>query len=144
LRQLGGWPALARLRRMLGLFCFFYACLHLAVYVVLDLTFAWHEVLADILERPFITVGATTFLLLLPLAVTSTRGWQRRLGRTWQRLHRLVYAAGIGAIVHFLWAVKADLREPLVYAALLALLLGWRLARRYFPNSLSQRRNLVD
>ena len=126
LRRLTGRPELGRVRRMLGLFAFFYACLHLLNYVVLDLFFRWEEILADVVEKPFMTVGLATFLLLLPLAVTSTRGWQRRLGRRWARLHRLVYVAGVAAVVHFLWAVKADLREPLVYAALLGLLLGYR------------------
>ena len=126
LRRLTGRPELGQVRRMLGLFAFFYACLHLLNYVVLDLFFRWEEILADVIEKPFMTVGLATFLLLLPLAVTSTRGWQRRLGRRWARLHRLVYVAGVAAVVHFLWAVKADLREPLVYAALLGLLLGYR------------------
>jgi sulfoxide reductase heme-binding subunit YedZ len=130
LRRLLRRPALGSIRRMLGLYSFFYACLHLANYVVLDLFFRWEEILADVVEKPFMLLGLTTYLLLLPLALTSTRGWQRRLGRRWMQLHRLVYVAGITATIHFLWAVKADLREPLVYAALLALLLGYRLQQR--------------
>lgn len=130
LRRLTGWRGLLRVRRMLGLFCFFYALLHLATYLVLDLQLEWDELLADIVERPFISAGLTTFLLLLPLALTSTRGWQRRLGRRWQQLHRLVYAAALGALLHFFWAVKADLREPLLYAGVFALLLGYRAVAR--------------
>jgi sulfoxide reductase heme-binding subunit YedZ len=130
LRRLLGIPELVRFRRMLGLFAFFYACLHLLNYVVLDLNFRWEQITDDVVDQPFMTLGLTTFLLLLPLAVTSTRGWQHRLARRWTMLHRLVYVAGITATVHFLWAVKADLREPLVYAGLLALLLGYRLHYR--------------
>ncbi len=130
LRRLLRVPELGKFRRMLGLYAFFYASLHLLNYVVLDLFFRWEEILADVVEKPFMTLGFTTFLLLLPLAVTSTRGWQRRLARRWTLLHRLIYVAGITATIHFLWAVKADLREPLVYAGLLALLLGYRMHHR--------------
>jgi sulfoxide reductase heme-binding subunit YedZ len=120
------WPV--RFRRLLGLYAFFYASLHLAVYVVLDLDGYWAQVLTDIARRPFITVGFVAWLLLLPLALTSTRGWMRRLGRRWGQLHRAVYvAAGLG-VLHFAWGVKADLREPLLHAGVLALLLGTRVA----------------
>jgi sulfoxide reductase heme-binding subunit YedZ len=127
LRRVTGWGWLLRLRRMLGLFVFFYASLHLTAYLVLDQALDWGEIVADIAMRPYITVGFAAFLLLVPLAVTSTRGWVRRLGRRWQRLHRAVYAIGILGVLHFLWLVKADLREPLIYGAILAVLLAWRL-----------------
>jgi sulfoxide reductase heme-binding subunit YedZ len=133
LRRLLGqaWPI--RFRRLVGLYAFFYACLHLATYVILDLGQYWSQILEDIVKRPYITVGFAAWLMLVPLALTSTRGWMRRLGRRWGQLHRLVYAVGVLAVLHFLWLVKSDLREPLVYAGILALLLGlrlwWRLRR---------------
>lgn len=123
------WPI--RFRRLLGLYAFFYACLHLTIYVVLDLNGYWPQILEDIVKRPFITVGFLAWLLLTPLAITSTRGWIKRLGRRWGQLHRAVYAVGILAVLHFFWLVKADLREPLIYAAILALLLGLRLYWRW-------------
>jgi sulfoxide reductase heme-binding subunit YedZ len=127
LRRLTGqsWPI--RFRRLAGLYAFFYATLHLATYLVLDLGQYWSQILEDIVKRPYITVGFAAWLLLLPLALTSTRGWMRRLGRRWSQLHRLVYAVGALAVLHFLWLVKSDLREPLIYAGVLALLLGLRL-----------------
>ena len=126
LRRLGGWPALAPLRRTLGLAAFGYVCLHLLTYVVLDQFFDWNAIVEDVLERRYITAGFAGFLCLLPLAITSTRSWQRRLGRRWVKLHRLVYvAAGLG-VAHYLWLVKSDLRGPLVHAGVLALLLGGR------------------
>ncbi len=131
LRQLTGWSWVMRVRRMIGLFAFFYAALHLLGYVVLDQFFDWGAIFADILKRPYITVGMTAFALLVPLAVTSTNAMMRRLGgRRWQQLHRLVYPAAILGVLHFYWLVKADVREPLLYAALLAVLLGYRLAQR--------------
>ena len=111
---------------MIGLFAFFYVCLHFSVYLVFDHFFDPVTIAEDILERPYITLGFAAFVLLIPLAVTSTQGMMRRLGRHWQRLHRLVYVCAVLAVLHFIWLVKADLREPLVYAAVLALLLGWR------------------
>jgi sulfoxide reductase heme-binding subunit YedZ len=126
LRRLSGWTWPLRLRRLLGLFAFFYALLHLLVWVVLDRQLAWAGMFADVLERPFITVGLAAFVLLLPLAATSTRGMMRRLGRRWQRLHRTVYGIGILAVVHYLWLVKADLAPPLTYALILTLLLALR------------------
>lgn len=126
-RRWTGWNPIQKVRRLTGLFAFFYACLHLAVYLVLDQFFAWSFIWEDIAERPFITVGAGAFLCLLPLALTSTRGWIRRLGRNWARLHRLVYLAGALAVLHYVWKQKADIRDPLVAAAVLALLLGVRL-----------------
>lgn len=128
LRSLTGWAFLMRFRRMLGLFAFFYACLHFLSWIAVDKLFDWDEIVADVFERPFITLGFTSFVLLIPLAVTSTNGMMRRLGgRRWRALHRLVYAVGIGGVAHFLWLVKSDIREPLFYGAILGLLLGYRL-----------------
>ena len=126
LRQLTGWNVLAKFRRMLGLYAFAYASLHLLAYLVLDLRGDWLHLAEDIAKRPYITVGFAAWLLLVPLAVTSTRGWMRRLGRNWGRLHRLVYAIAALAVLHFWWVVKSDLREPALYAGIAALLLGWR------------------
>jgi len=126
LRQLTGQAVLVRFRRMLGLYAFFYACLHFSAYLVLDLRGYWTLIFEEIAKRPYITVGFSAWLLLLPLAVTSTRGWVRRLGRNWARLHKLVYAAGVLAVLHFWWLVKSDIREPALYAGILAVLLGWR------------------
>ncbi|MBJ6984759.1 protein-methionine-sulfoxide reductase heme-binding subunit MsrQ [Luteimonas sp. MC1750] len=130
LRQWLGRPELLRFRRLLGLWAFAYASLHFSAWLVLDLRGWWSQVFVEIAERPYITVGFAAWLLLLPLAVTSTRGWMRRLGRNWGRLHRLVYAIAVLAVLHFWWVVKSDVREPLLYAAILAVLLGWRLLRR--------------
>ncbi len=129
LRVTLGAPLLAGLRRMLGLFAFSYIALHFLLWITLDRWFDAAAVLEDIAKRPFITVGLTALLLLVPLAVTSTAGWMRRLGKRWQRLHRLIYPAAILGCVHYWWQVKADLREPLLYATILLLLLGWRLHR---------------
>lgn len=133
LRRLTGWHALIRFRRMLGLFAFFYALLHFSTYVVLDQFFALDEIVVDVAKRPYITVGFTAFVLLIPLAVTSTEAWIRRLGRRWQHLHRLIYLSATAAVVHYLWLVKADLRRPLIYASILAVLLGLRLVFRGVP-----------
>ncbi|HSQ70256.1 MAG TPA: protein-methionine-sulfoxide reductase heme-binding subunit MsrQ [Steroidobacteraceae bacterium] len=122
-------PWVMGLRRMVGLFSFTYLALHFLVWLVLDKWFDWRAILEDIAERPFITIGATALLMLLPLAVTSTKGWMRRLGRRWQQLHRLVYPAAVLGVWHFWGQVKADWREPLIYALTLALLLGWRVRR---------------
>lgn len=127
LRKLTKQNWLVRLRRMLGLFSFFYLMLHLLAYAALDLGFDFALLAEDVLERPYITVGMLALLLMLPLAVTSTRGWQRRLGRNWTRLHKLVYASAILGVIHFWWQVKLDTREPLIYAAILAVLLGYRI-----------------
>lgn len=121
------WPL--RFRRMLGLFAFTYATLHFLNYLVLDQEFDWPVIVEDILDRPFITVGFSALLILLPLAVTSTQGWQRRLGARWGRLHRLVYLAAILVCWHFWWQVKKDVTEPAIYAGILAVLLGIRLWR---------------
>jgi len=129
LRVLLGWPKLMLLRRMLGLFAFFYVALHFAWYLLVDQAFDWEQLLADVAKRPYVTAGFTAFLLLVPLAATSTRAAMRRLGRRWLRLHRLVYPAALLGCLHFWWQVKADVREPLVYATVAAVLLGWRAAR---------------
>ncbi|MBE9608605.1 sulfite oxidase heme-binding subunit YedZ [Chitinilyticum piscinae] len=126
LRRLSGYAPLLRLRRMAGLFAFFYACLHVLTYFVLDQSFDLQLLWRDVLKRPFVTLGFVAFVLLLPLAVTSTDGWMRRLKRNWGRLHRLVYPAAILVVLHYLWLVKRDLTQPLVYGLLLAVLLGGR------------------
>ncbi len=126
LRQLSGQSVLLRFRRMLGLYAFFYACVHLGVYLGLDLRGYWVQIFEDIVKRPYITVGFIAWLLLIPLAITSTQGWMRRLKRNWGKLHKAIYAIGVLAVLHFWWLVKSDIREPLLYAAILALLLGWR------------------
>lgn len=129
LRELLGWPRLLAFRRMLGLFAFFYIALHFLFYLFVDQAFDWRQLTADVVKRPYITAGFAALLLLVPLAATSTKRAMRRLGRRWQKLHRLVYPAVILGCVHFWWQVKADVREPLVYASIAALLLGWRLNR---------------
>jgi methionine sulfoxide reductase heme-binding subunit len=136
LRRWTGWQWLLRFRRLLGLVAFGYALLHGLTYVVLDRGLLWDEIVADVLERPYFTVGLTALLLMVPLAATSTRAMMRRLGRRWQQLHRLVYAAGVLAVLHFLWASKLDRVEPLVYAGILAVLLLSRV-----PGALRVRRH---
>jgi sulfoxide reductase heme-binding subunit YedZ len=127
IRRLTKRNEMIRLRRMLGLYAFFYASLHLLVWITLDNFFDTRMMFEDIFERPFVTVGMATYVILLALGVTSTAGWVRRLGRRWQRLHRLVYVAAVGAVMHFWWLVKADVREPLRWAIAVAVLLGFRL-----------------
>jgi len=127
LRKLTKQYWLIGVRRMIGLLAFFYGCLHFTTYTWLDKFFDWHEMIKDIAKRPFITMGFTAFVLLIPLALTSTRGWIRRLGRNWQRLHWLIYVAGIAAVIHYIWLVKADLRKPLQYALVLGVLLLYRI-----------------
>lgn len=131
LRKIFGWHGLIKFRRMFGLFAFFYGCLHFTTYVWLDRFFELGEIVRDVAERPFITVGFTSFVLLIPLAATSTSGMIRRLGKRWQQLHRLVYVTAIGAVVHYLWLVKADIRKPLIYGFILALLLACRAILRW-------------
>lgn len=127
LRKLSGWQWLVRLRRMLGLFAFFYACLHFTTYIWLDQFFDPHTIYKDVIKRPFITMGFTSFLLLIPLAMTSTKAMIKRLGgKRWQRLHRLVYLVATGGVIHYWWLVKKDITQPAIYAALLAVLLGYR------------------
>jgi len=128
LRRLSGAHWLIRLRRMLGLFAFFHACLHFVTYIWLDQFFEFMEMMRDVIKRPFITVGFISFVLLIPLALTSTSGMIRRLGgRRWQQLHRLVYLTAIGGVIHYLWLVKADQRKPLIYGSVLTVLLGYRI-----------------
>ncbi len=129
LRHLANLPHLPRLRRMLGLFAFFYVLLHFAVYLSLDLEFNFRILFTDIAKRPYITIGFLALLLLIPLAVTSTNRMMRRLGRRWQKLHRLVYVIAMLGVWHFYWQVKRDIREPLIYAGILAILLIYRWAR---------------
>lgn len=133
LRKLSGWNGLIKFRRMLGLFAFFYVCLHFTTYIWLDQFFDFAAIVKDVAKRPFITVGFASFVLLIPLAVTSTGGMVRRLGKRWQQLHRLIYLIAIGGVVHYWWLVKADVRLPLIYGAILAALLCYRLFRAWAP-----------
>ncbi len=126
LRRMTGWAFLAPWRRSLGLLAFGYATLHFATFLALDLGFDLSFLGEEVLERPYVTLGFSALVLLTPLALTSTRGWQRRLGRRWVTLHRLVYVAAGLAVLHFVWLVKADLAEPLAYAAVLVVLLAAR------------------
>jgi sulfoxide reductase heme-binding subunit YedZ len=128
IRRATGINRLVAFRRMIGLFAFFYVVLHFLTYALLDLGLAWDTLLVDITERPYITVGFTALVLLVPLAVTSTNGWQRRLGRRWTKLHKLVYVIALLALIHYWWQIKskADVGEPLLYAFLLTVLLGVR------------------
>jgi len=139
LRQMTGWHSVIRSRRTLGLFAFFYACLHLGTYVVLDQGVELRFILADVAKRPFITAGVTAFLLMFPLAATSTRGAIRRLGRRWQVLHRLVYISAAAAALHFIWKVKVVAGEPIYYGVALILLLTFRVLRKAQPESAVRR-----
>jgi sulfoxide reductase heme-binding subunit YedZ len=133
LRKILGVPELIQHRRMIGLFAFFYGCLHLLTYVWLDKFFDVAGIWKDVWKRPFVTAGALSLLLMIPLAVTSTAGWIRRMGgRRWQMLHRLVYASALAGVVHYYWLVKSDVRLPVVYGAITSMLLAWRIvnARR--------------
>ena len=127
LRRITGWNQAIRFRRMLGLFAFFHVMLHFFMYAGLDQGFAIGYIVEDIIERPYITLGITALLLLIPLAVTSTNAMMRRLGRRWQKLHRLVYVIAVLGVWHFYWQVKQDTLEPLIYAGILALLFGIRI-----------------
>jgi sulfoxide reductase heme-binding subunit YedZ len=127
LRRLTGWNEIIRVRRLIGLTAFWYACLHLTTYLVFDQSLSMSEILKDIVKHPWVLVGFTAFLCLVPLAVTSTKGWVRRLGgKRWQRLHRLVYVAAAAGVLHYLWLVKKDIRLPLLYGAVLLVLLASR------------------
>jgi sulfoxide reductase heme-binding subunit YedZ len=127
-RQLTGWNWLARYRRMLGLFTFFYVTVHLLVYAGLDMTLDVGDIVEDVVEHPYVTLGMLGWLLLVPLAITSTKGWIRRLGgRRWNRLHRLTYVVALLGTIHFYWLVKKDVTEPLLYAGVFGVLLGYRL-----------------
>ena len=134
LRRITGWHWLVRLRRMLGLFAFFYVVLHFLTYAVIDHRLDLAMIVEDVFERPFITLGMTALLLLIPLAVTSTNKMMRRLGRRWQSLHRLVYPIAVLGVWHLWWQVKQDIREPLIYALILAGLLGYRVWYRRRSN----------
>jgi methionine sulfoxide reductase heme-binding subunit len=137
LRHLTGWTHVLRLRRMLGLYAFFYALLHFCVYLILDQQLDLSAVWQDISKRPYITVGAFALLLLLPLAITSTNGMMRRLKHRWQKLHRLIYLISILTVIHYYWQVKLDVTEPLWYAAALGVLLGHRVLRQWRVTSKS-------
>jgi sulfoxide reductase heme-binding subunit YedZ len=126
-RRLFGWNALIKYRRMLGLFVFSYATVHILFYLALDMGFSMRFIVEDVLEHKYITIGMLAYLSLIPLAITSTKGWIRRLGKRWQKLHRLVYFAAVAGTVHYLWAVKKDTFLPLVYLAIFVVLLGYRL-----------------
>ena len=127
LRKIFGLTQLIRFRRMFGLFAFFYACVHFSLYIGLDQVLDFHGIWADVMKRKYITVGFTGFVLMIPLAVTSTAAMVRRMGyRRWQMLHRLIYASAIAGVIHFYWLVKSDIHLPLEYAAIMAVLLGWR------------------
>jgi sulfoxide reductase heme-binding subunit YedZ len=126
-RRLFGWNWLVKYRRMLGLFTFFYACVHLSMWAGVDWFFAWGDMWEEIVKHKYILIGMLTWLVMLPLAITSTKGWVRRLGKRWTRLHRLVYVAAVTGTVHYLWAVKKDTFFPVVYFAVFALLLGYRI-----------------
>jgi sulfoxide reductase heme-binding subunit YedZ len=134
LRKLTGWNWLARFRRMVGLYAFFYAALHFITYIWFDRFFNVKSTLGDIIQRPFIAVGMASFFLLIPLAVTSTNGMIKRLGgRRWSRLHKAAYVAAVGGVLHYYMLVKSDVRLPLVFAFVLAILLGYRMAKAYAP-----------
>jgi methionine sulfoxide reductase heme-binding subunit len=132
LRKLFRQPQLIRFRRMLGLFAFFYGCCHFAVYLTFDQVFDLHGIWADVIKRRYITVGFTGFVLMTPLALTSTAGWIRRLGgKRWALLHRAIYLTAIAGVIHYYWLVKSDVHLPLEYAAVMAILLGWRVFDHY-------------
>jgi sulfoxide reductase heme-binding subunit YedZ len=126
-RRLTGWNRIIQYRRMLGLFAFFYASVHFAIYIGVDQFFAFGFIVKDVAKRPFITMGFIAFVLMIPLAVTSTKGWIRRLGRRWQVLHRLIYVSGACAAIHYLWKVKVMIGSPVYYAVAVGLLLAFRL-----------------
>ena len=125
-RRLTGWNRIIQFRRMLGLFAFFYAAVHVAIYIAVDQFFAFPLIVKDVVKRPFITMGFIAFVLMVPLALTSTKGWIRRLGRRWQMLHRLIYVSAICASIHYLWKVKVMIGSPVYYAVGFAALLGFR------------------
>jgi sulfoxide reductase heme-binding subunit YedZ len=131
LRQLTGWNWLIRFRRMLGLFAFFYVLTHFLIWLLLDQSLLISAILEDIVERPFITIGFTAFLLLISMASTSTLAIRRRLGRRWQQLHNSIYLVALLGVWHYWWQVKLDVRDPLIYASVLAILLTYRLWHRY-------------
>ena len=133
LRRISKWNELIKFRRMLGLFAFFYALLHFSTFVGLDHFFNFQAIGKDILKRPYVTAGFTAFVIMIPLALTSSAAMIRRLGKRWQQLHRLVYVAAIAGVIHFYWLVKSDIRRPAQYGAVLAVLLGYRLVVKWTP-----------
>jgi sulfoxide reductase heme-binding subunit YedZ len=144
LRRLTGWNELIKFRRMLGLFAFSYASAHFSTYLVLDHFFNWQAIGKDILKRPYVTAGFTGFVIMIPLALTSTAAMIRRLGKRWQQLHRLVYVTAIAGVIHFYWLVKADIRRPAQYGFVLALLLGYRVTMKWVrPKPTSARKSAV-
>jgi len=138
LRKVFGWNDAIKFRRMLGLFAFFYVCLHFTTYIWLDQFFDLRGIVKDVAKRPFITVGFASFVLLIPLAMTSTAAMVRRLGKRWQKLHRLIYFIAAGGVIHYWWLVKKDIRWPLTYGAVLAVLL---LCRFFSANGFLKRGN---
>ncbi len=138
-RWLSGWNEVIRYRRMLGLFTFWYASLHFSTYIVFDHFFDIRSIADDVIERKYVTAGFLGFVLMLPLAVTSTQGWIRRLGKRWSVLHRLIYVAAVAGVVHFLWLVKLETSEPLVYAAVLSGLFLVRVVRRKIKRAAGHR-----
>ena len=135
MRRLSGWNWLPRFRRMLGLFAFFYVLLHFLAWLILDQGILWSAILEDIVERPFITLGFAALVILTAMTVTSTNGMRRRLGNRWQQLHYGAYIAGILGVWHYWWQVKKDIQEPLIYAAILSILLGFRIWVRFARKS---------
>lgn len=133
-RKLLKQPLLIRYRRMIGLYAFFYGCLHLLTYIWLDKFFDWADVWKDVMKRPFITMGFLAFVVMVPLALTSTAGWIRRMGgKNWQLLHRLVYLSAVAGVIHYYWLVKSDVRQPVFYGVLTAILLGYRAMVAFAP-----------
>ena len=132
-------PWLVMLRRMLGLYGFFYVLLHFLTWLILDQGMDWPGVLVDVTRRPFITIGFIALLLLIPLAVTSTNGMMRRLGKRWKTLHRLVYPITLLGVWHYWWQVKADIREPLLYLSIVVVLLAWRVWKALRPRSVNRK-----
>jgi sulfoxide reductase heme-binding subunit YedZ len=138
IRRVTGWNAIIRVRRMIGLFAFFYGTLHASTYLALDQGFGWQYIVRDIAKRPFITMGALGFTLMVPLALTSTAGWIRRLGgRRWRMLHRLIYITAVCGVIHYLWLVKSDRTRPLTYGAILAVLFAIRAWYAWRPRAVA-------
>jgi sulfoxide reductase heme-binding subunit YedZ len=136
IRQIFGWNGAVRFRRMLGLFAFFYGFLHFVTYLWFNVFFDFGKIVEDVAKRPFITVGFAGFVLMIPLAITSTKKWITRLGgKRWQFLHKAIYITGILGVIHYIWRLKTDIKNPLIYAFLLALLLGYRLWHKFRPVS---------
>jgi methionine sulfoxide reductase heme-binding subunit len=131
LRKITSWKWPLTYRRMIGLFTFFYTSLHVFSYLVLDHALVWQNIAQDMLESPYIFMGLCAYMIILPMAITSTKAWQKRLGSNWKKLHRFVYLAGVTAVIHYFWQLKGNLAEPLLYSLIVALLLGFRVVMRY-------------